>query len=286
MAVRLFLILLFFIESGMTYCHQAARAKPFYVVTMPKSGTHLLKKLLFMLTERPFAPLKFNIAGFPGIKLVSFDEDGPLLDPEDFDSWMRRIWSSKQCVVFHTNWSVHLQQFSHRHPHYKKILLVRDLKDVLTSYLFFHKEPLMREMGTRDSNKHLLYLLKLEETTPVTKGEVMNLYRYAKLAAEWAQEDCAHVIRYEDLVGKNGKGSDNAQLSVILRLAFYLNISLTHAEALKIQSDLYGVAKGPQIPSTYTKGVIGRWKEVFQKRHLELFEARYGELNRMLGYPD
>jgi hypothetical protein len=87
-----------------------------------------------------------------------------------------------------------------------------------------------------------------------------------------------YKVSYEELVGPQGGGSEQAQLRAAAGLAEFLGCAPG--------GSLEDVARSLYNPNAFTfhKGRTGAWREVFTEEHHRLAEARFGEILPTYGY--
>lgn len=87
------------------------------------------------------------------------------------------------------------------------------------------------------------------------------------------------TVRFENLVGERGGGTDEAQRTEIERIAAHLGMSLSPAEIDCIIAGAFDT-KSP----TFRKGLIGDWRNHFAPEHKAAFKRVAGRLLIELGY--
>jgi hypothetical protein len=162
---------------------------------------------------------------------------------------------------------------------YRKILLVRDPRDVIVS--FYHH--IMKRKGwplatkfNRDGrwtqlpfDEQVDKFLAFPENTPID-GIHSSLILL--------QDPNIFVVRFEDLVGARGGGSDELQLMTLMNLASFIGQPKTIEEIKAAAPRLFGGTW------TFRKGQIGEWKNFFKPGHLEILKSLIGREVIELGY--
>jgi hypothetical protein len=230
-------------------------AQNFYVLTVPKSGSFLLLKLLHMLTGRTYA---FPSLEFPQLPPTVFPSDQPGTDI-----------SSNELEVAMAVWQVE-NRFAAGH-----------FNLALVSLVYYHWELLELEIGPSTFDTKLTYLINLEGGT--TRHYIHNLYRNAEKAVEWAWLPNVYVCRFEDLVGSQGAGEQELQEEIIVSLANSLGIHLSQEKLEWIITNLFGNSQSDLSP-TFREGKVGSWQHYFKPEHTALFEEKWGHLQDALGY--
>lgn len=252
------------------------KVNDFFVLTIPKSGSFLIKKMLEMLSGRNYA----NPAGvFPQMNAFKFfEEDGSVYISEpELEDYFLNMKQRNFFVLAHFNFADYARRFSDKNPEYIKIIQIRDLRDVCVSWAYFRVNDIRKEIGSTTFDQRLMYIITLGDQT--TRTPLLNIYRNAVKTLEWIHKDDVIVSRFEDLVGPQGGGSLEAQENLITHIANRLNIPMNGAKLNHIISNLFGTGT-----PTFREGKIGSWKEHFTEAHKAAFEKHMGALQLELGY--
>lgn len=256
--------------------------KPFYVLTIPKAGTFLLSKMLTMLTDKKGAPVW---ATFPGANVWQYpNENRDVLLPEKkMEKSFKTFLARNQFHFAHFNFAENFNLYSSTHPEYIKIILIRDLRDVCISMVYYLSEEIEAEINNSNFDDKLMFVIQQGDLSK--EHHFWKIEKLAKIAVEWIKDPEVVVCRFENLVGENGGGSLKAQQNQIKTIARALNINLTSKKLNKMTSQLFGVRQGPDIGGTYREGKIGSWQNHFKDDHKEAFNQILGPLQSELGYP-
>lgn len=169
-------------------------------------------------------------------------------------------------------------------PNIKKMALVRDLRDVTVSLAYYLDQVGGRQKVAGDGAGQDPYysLATFEERLNLilTPNNTHNTYlvRNCEECLKALQNPEILVVRFEDLVGSRGGGSDQAQQEAILKIVDFMGMRLSDAALGKIQENLFGST------TTFRKGQIGSWREEFSDQNNFLFEQTFGRFNRAFGY--
>lgn len=267
------IILLFFLALKVF----AFSVEPFALLTIPKSGSHLMIKALHYMTG-----------------MASHWHTHP---PE-----VEQLFLSSYFPYTHFGLlSPSLIRFYTDHP-LKQLIGVRDLRDVCVSIVYqirkgewpdFSRKPHNREMFNRLSfDEQLLFVIQQGEW-----GKSSGLYpgfgirRAVNQAMALIGNPTVLVCRYEDLVGSRGGGTDQAQRILLEKIAQHIGLKLDDAQIDKLALHLYGNEINPfgqgdfiNYQSTFREGKIGTWKSAFKEKHKIAFKERLGEFIIALGY--
>lgn len=248
---------------------------PFFIVSIPKSGTHLVLKLLSMMLE---AEEKWIHIYFPDVDSFTFSDMEAMknITEEKVEEVMKKLYDEKSIPFTHTNFSEPLLEFSKNHSEYVSVLVIRDLRDVIISWAFFREKWFNDSLGPLSIQERIKFILSNE------KGQ--GFFRFIEKALLWLNKPDTVILRFEDLVGGKGKGSDSKQQETILHLADKLNVDLDIKQLNSIRMHLFGKDEGSTKFTTFKSGQIGTWKEYFDKELLELFNQKLAYLQVALGY--
>ena len=100
------------------------------------------------------------------------------------------------------------------------------------------------------------------------------------------------IVKFEDLVGEQGGGNTEIQKKEIEKITNFMKLSFTSDKIDEIGKDLFGlikenapyISRKNQLERTFRKGQINSWKEYFTDEIMNEFNAKYGELQKKLGY--
>lgn len=254
----------------------------FALITVPKAGSHLAIKALHLLTGG--VPIWHT--RFPSTFLIA---------PE------------LGFLYTHLCLSLDLKEDYGRFFQLKKIVLIRDLRDVAISMVHQIKKGLWPGMsrGERETflslpfNEQLLYVInynyELEEVASYAPYSLqVSLAKVAEQSLDFFRDPSVFVCRYEHLVGPEGGGSYEEQVVALRSMSAFLELPVADLEIEAVAGQLYGNDFDPfgkdgfkNFGSTFNKGKIGGWKKVFSEEHKIAFKKKLGEVLIALGYePD
>jgi hypothetical protein len=96
----------------------------------------------------------------------------------------------------------------------------------------------------------------------------------------WMKDPHTLVLRFEDLVGAKGGGSDEAMVHSLQRLAAFLGADSGCDAARRVSGEVFG----SKASGTFDRGQIGRWRAEFGPRHRAAMRDVCGDLLVELGY--
>lgn len=253
----------------------------FTLITMPKSGSHLLIKAIYLLTKTE----AIWHTKFPSYQYVPSDEG---------------------FLYTHFCLSPELEADYAELPQLKKIILIRDLRDVAISMVHqIKKAPWpgltheqRQEFLSMSFAEQLLFVINFEYDVQAVAKTAPNslqvsLTRVATQALNYTQKPDVVTFRYEDLVGPQGGGTLSAQLEQMKKLKEFLKLDVSETMLETVALKLYGDEINPfghnnfkNFRSTFQFGVINRWKDVFTEEHKAAFKNKLGDQLISLGYEE
>jgi len=272
------------LHKKLLYSLYGKEVTPFALISIPKSGTHLMINVLHHMAHA----VPHWHAGF---------------DP-DFDSYYSSLWHSKNhysylCMHF----CIHPALEDLRNNiNLKRIICIRDLRDICVSMVYHIRKKGWAGLNTNNPkawnaflqlsfDEQLLSVINYECYSPLPDDQ-WNLSMVARQALQYCKEPDVLVCSYENLVGEKGGGTQKEQLWTLARINQFLNLALSENELIEISSKIYGNEHAPfgkkegftTLESTYRNAKIGSWKEAFKEEHKEAFKKKFGWALIALGY--
>ncbi|NGX63719.1 MAG: hypothetical protein KR126chlam6_01132 [Candidatus Anoxychlamydiales bacterium] len=239
--------IIFFLIFGLQLCYAKPSISTF---SIRKSGTHMLTRLLELLE----IPHRLN----------------HLLYLDEFNEFLAN-------------------------PNLKGIVLIRDPRDVCVSSVFWHSPPRGIQGGLPLNEKDMQHLdpdqlniwnessfekrlsIMIGHNFPLPYSQVNLEYELAKKALK---NNNFFLIRFEDLVGERGGGSDEKQYSTIKKLLLFLKMDIPEEKIKFAMNQLYGSSL------SFRKGIIGDWKNYFTSEHIALFKKKMNHTLLEWNYED
>lgn len=257
-------------------------AKNVLLVSIPKCGTHLAMRAIYLLT---------GIKGRFSFTLKElYDTTNDHFIVGHFRANAQKDLVDKDCICF----------FNYRDP-----------RDQVVSYahhvLYVYPEhPYLYSYKNKTIDELLFMFINEGKESWWKRTNVKNIKQGFELYLPWLKNPRFCAIRFEDLVGQKGGGSDEAQLHTLKMMAAHLGIKisgekrrniiedlnncvqkakkLTNQELSAIADNLFGgSAPGSQF-HTFRAGQIGSWKSHFNENHKKCFKKVAGKLLIDLGY--
>jgi len=245
----------------------------FVVVTIPKSGTHLLQKYLELAQGKQQTNITMALQ-LPGWNFFKPKR------PKKLDARIQRLKSPNTYLISHGDLALPVLRFLNNNPDSPLLVNVRDLRDVLISQVYYEWDWIERYIGPTDFTEKLWFLLKHDNIK--LSGYIHTPLRHAEALIPLIEHPNCLTVRYEDFVGSEGGGNDDLQLALIFAIANHIQIPMPPEKAIELQSVLYG-NKGKKS-NTFRSGKTGTWKEAFTKEQLQFFNEKFGKVQLQLGY--
>lgn len=246
----------------------------------PKSGTHLLYQILY------------SIPGYQKWEdIISVQALCGIMNSANHIRWKIGSVPDKSIIRSHLMHSPEILEILHEQGNFNKFFIYRDLRDVAVSHarwitkeprIFLHKPYLEK----KSFNEQLMSSIR---GVPVGSPLGSNISQpdigqdFARWKG-WISDPDTMAIKFEDLVGERGGGSEQTRLALIEEILDRLKISLSSQQ---IHSRFASNIMNPEESHTFKKGGKGQrggWKEIFTNDHKEAFKKVAGELLIDLGY--
>jgi hypothetical protein len=267
--------------------------KPRVIVnSFPKSGTHLLGKLVKDLGFIDLPVMLLNDSFLDYRRHGNWDSWKPLMDSglvefsnpsrkeESTAISLRRIRRGQICTS-HLRYS-RLVRSMIRVLKIKHLFIVRDIRDCVISQQIWRMDL--------KAHDHLpnwyFYLNALENETDrilaVMEGRDRFLEPYSyhlDYGLGWLDDPDVYLVRYENLIGPRGGGSSENQINEIRGIVRFLDGSTSDREISAIADNLWG---GKTRTMKY--GRSRYWKDKFTDSLDRTFWRHYGKYMEKMGY--
>jgi sulfotransferase 6B1 len=168
---------------------------------------------------------------------------------------------------------------------YACVFIVRDPRDVVVSDLLyilgFAKHPLHDVVRRIPTPEQRLDAMIAGLPSPTGSGLPLMEPIGERLDAYlgWFSAPATTVVRFENLVGPQGGGSESRQLSEIAAVTKHVGRQVDDAGLRAIAQGVWSSRS-----STFRKGAIGDWRDHFTADHVELFKRTAGGALARYGY--
>lgn len=226
---------------------------PLILISIPKCGTHLMGKLLGILTDQTHRT--------PGINVITGSEQ-----------------------VVEATLKLHKQgKFSHIHFNFSP-KGIRLYKEFGIKPFFIYRDPrdqIIAWILSENRDSRLSIEDRIFDAINPDKEYFWGYYGINNLYTNitpWATAPSVCAVKFEDLVGPAGGGSTEKQYAAIQRAAQHLGITPSSAVIALIATELFGKS------TTFREGKIGAWKQHFTQEHKDFFKKHAGQILIDLGY--
>ena len=260
--------------------------------SIPKSGTHLLDRLLVLLGFemieggiRPhlvsgrYGPVRRLLRG-RGEKVTI----GVVSPQQVSRRWLARRLSGIPEGGFINAHCLHSPELADlfRREGMKIVCILRDPRDVAVSQMHHikqRKQHFAHEgyMALPSDRERLMVSIRGGE---LGGRELQSLERRYRQFLDWERDGGAVMVRFEDLVGPEGGGSEEAQRLAVGRVAGHLGVPVEERTIDLVGKNLFGAGR------TFRRGQIGGWREEFSAEHERALEETAGPLLVELGYQE
>ena len=231
--------------------------------SIPKSGTHLLERLLYLLPciSRQFART-FHVQ-----EAVPFERRCARLKQGQF-------------LVCHLYFQEEYLRILEDHD-IKPVFLIRDPRDVLLSYINYItrinlKHPLHRHFAHHlKSDKERLHFCMRGSQQPHhdTIAEMLGKFY------PWTRSAQVLTVRFRDLIGEAGGGSARVQRRTVDSILNFIGVNLEEKKKGALISQIYHPRS-----KTFHRGQIDQWKKRYDDEDIKIFKDIAGDWLIKYGY--
>lgn len=265
-----------------------------FVNSLPKSGTHLLSKLLSLvgaeeqyhfgsgkILDKSFGAVARKIVMRPSIftKGIIIGIDSPAEVSRDYFCSKINSLADDEFVTGHVGYSEEIIKLCDFYG-LKKICVVRDPRAVVVSFVHY----------VRSLNRHYLHEtfknLDYDESVDrcvfgyvdsrVSLESLKNRYRALQ---PWFDDENTLVLKFEDLVGSAGGGDDDSQIIALEKIFLHLNIENNGSRLKEIAAEIFGPGK-----ATFRKGQVDSWKVELSNKQVSTINNEMYLFNKEFHY--
>lgn len=241
--------------------------------SFPKSGTHLLYQILYSLPEIDKWDDIISVQALCGI-----------MNTPHHIRWKLGSAPSNSIVRCHLMYAQEILDILSEHR-CKLLFIYRDLRDVAVSHarwvnkeerIFLH--DIYQKQSSFDER-----LMSSINGTPLGSPLGSNL-SHPSIGQDftrwygWLQHSETLSIKFEDLVGERGGGSEEKRLDTIREITDHLGICLS---SIQLKKKFTSHEMNPEESHTFKKGgkgAIGNWRNYFTEEHKKQFKKTAGQL--------
>ena len=226
--------------------------------TVPKAGTNLIRKALMLISGE----------GVRWLPTRPFN-DG---QPENF-------FTASNQKIYVTHLFPYMDVLKNLDStKFARILMIRDPRDVMVSFAYHLSSRKIWPFGKLQNRAEFLTLPwdgQLKEALLFPPLSPKDTFPFA---VQWMQDPDVLVVRFEDLIGAKGGGSDLVQRQTLFTLANYIGKPLSWERIDEIASQLFGGT------GTFRSGQIGDYLKSYSSENEALYQELLGQYTEALGY--
>jgi len=224
---------------------------PLFLFSIPKCGTNLLMKCIKLLTKKRF--VRITEKQILDNALPKLEANQYYFDHAIYTKQINSILKNKKAKI---------------------IFIYRDPRDSIISGAYYKLQHAGIAKKKYDPN---IKVDKQKFNQQIDDSIIISTINYNK-SINWASEKNVCAIKFENLVGAKGNGSQQLQEMEIKKICNFLNINPTKESFDRCINNLFGSS------FTFRNGKIGDWKNYFSNEQKKLFKKIGGNLLIKLGY--
>lgn len=274
------------------------RAPDVWLVTMKKAGTHMMTKFLRLLlsrNEQEYEYVKTSSADYRAGLVVGYSPSYKVkfahLPYEKNDPSYKKLYQEKKILLIRDPRDVLISgahfipkifQLSEKnHPPYWAIDYVTTTGPFLERFANLPLPERLTCMITRKVPEKLMeFTPEYYQADPLKFIPPFDFSLQIPAAADYINSPNTLIVRYEDLIGPKGGGTIEAQQRCFERIANFIGASYDSELGDKISDDLYGAS------FTFRKGSSKSWKTHFSEENKKLFIRHFGKDLKKMGYEE
>lgn len=256
------------------------------VNSLPKSGTHLLKKIIGLLPGMTTADLhlgpeqdRSDVSGWLKDE-IPLGVGRPRLMPQEQIRGMLASLEQGNFITGHIPYSRAMAELL-QELDIKMVSIIRDPRDVAVSQAQFVVNspgtPLHDYYRTLSEGQRIMTAIVGVRQLP--SGPVLrNLRERVESVRQWDSQPQSLLTSFERLVGPQGGGSRELQRREIGAIALHLGVECAPQEVDSVAGRAFGDT------ATFHKGMIGTWRRYFTDEHKRACKELVGQILIDLGY--
>jgi hypothetical protein len=159
------------------------------------------------------------------------------------------------------------------------LLMIRDPRDIVVSYCKYVTSIDLTHKAhgyfssLKDDDSRLMAMINGVDHIVSPISEALSRFE------GWLDQDNVLVIRFEDLIGREGGGDDVNQRRIVESIGKHLLMELTDKQIQRICENIYS-----KKTLTFRTGKIGNWRNCLKSHHIDAFKENVGEMLVRYGY--
>ena len=114
-----------------------------------------------------------------------------------------------------------------------------------------------------------------------SKGLVVGMKRILELYLKWMESKSTLIIRFEDLIGSKGGGSNQSQLKSIMKIKDFLSYDLSQVQ---IENILTQTFNANSITFSQKKSKSTSYIDIFNDQNLSYYYEEIAPIAKKYGY--
>ena len=237
--------------------------KPYFYRSLPKAGTHLCMKTLYLLTGKKHYPSHFTQYIKPVDTLINIPQSERTIihirDLRDFFvSHMENCDGGVNAMLYGGGTTFHKPLSTSRHIYEKWMTLT--IEEKLTALITLQDDLLPYPA---DCILHNI----------ITANALMNRKNVL-------------VTKFENLIEEKGNGTRDLQKNEIIKIANFIDVRVSNEKLENICDNLWGRSNDAHYDQTFKRGKTGRWKDYFTEKNIAEFKERWNSYLIKWGYEE
>ena len=171
----------------------------------------------------------------------------------------------------------------------RNIIIVRDPRDIAVSNAMYitYKDTRHRLSdyfinNLKSDNQRIMASIEGVPASELNDGvESLSLESHYNSYMRWNDNKDCLVIKFEELIGPNGGGTEQDQINCIHSIVNHIGLNTNDAEIRAVAKQVFNPTS-----RTFVKGQIGSWKAVMSDKHKEKIKSSVGHHLIELGYEE
>lgn len=274
--------------------------------SMPKSGTHLLARMMWLLGYEDFELARGKLQQIgarlglsspsalanqrvsrhwkvrlhrwsgrhPGQPAVTVDATVPVQVPLGLlQDWLEAV-PPGHFLTAHLGWSPQAES-AVQQVGFRQVLIIRDPRDVLVSFLHFvdrPQHPLSVDFRTLAPDQQVLFAVNGGQG-PRSGRQLAGLKAAFQAILDWRPVRDVLTVNFEDLIGERGGGSLAVQQENVLAICRHLDIEASQQRVEHVCQQAFDSGA-----ITFRRGQIGAWRDELSDEQIRLCTESFGDL--------